>query len=177
VSDDDRALVHRVIAQRDRSALGALYDRHAAYLYRLALRLLAGDEAAAQDAMHDAWVRAYQRLPQFEWRSELRTWLAGFVVNAARERLRAVATLELDETIATDDAALTGIYDRLDLLKALAALSSGYREVLILHDAQGCTHEEIAVLLGIAPGTSKSQLSRARAAMRRLQRESTPART
>jgi RNA polymerase sigma-70 factor (ECF subfamily) len=177
VIDDDRALVGRVVAGRDHSAFGALYDRHGTYLYRLALRLLGGDEAAAEDAAHDAWVRAYVRLPDFQWRSELRTWLAGFVVNAARERQRAVATLDLDDSIAADDSALTGLYDRLDLTKALAALPSGFREVLILHDAEGYTHDDIAALLGIATGTSKSQLSRARAAMRRLLRESTPLRT
>lgn len=174
MSDPDRVLVQRVIARNDRVAFGALYDRYGTYLYRLALRLLAGDEAAAEDAMHDAWLRAYPRLSEFAWRSELRTWLAGFVVNASRERLRAVATLELNETLAVDDAALEGVYDRMDLLKAIAALPAGFREVLILHDAQGYTHEEIAALLGIAEGTSKSQLSRARAAMRRLLRESTP---
>lgn len=177
MTEDDRALVHRVVAHRDRSAFGALYDRHATYLYRLALRLLGGDEAAAEDAMHDAWVRAHRRLAEFAWRSELRTWLAGFVVNAARERLRAAPTQQLDETIAADDVALEGVYDRMDLLKALATLPAGYREVLILHDAQGYTHDDIAELLAIAPGTSKSQLSRARAAMRRLLRETTPIRT
>jgi RNA polymerase sigma-70 factor (ECF subfamily) len=177
VSDDDRTLVRRVLADGDRAAFGALYDRHATYLYRLALRLLAGDEPAAEDAMHDAWVRAGPRLAQFQWHSELRTWLAGFVVNAVRERQRAVVTEELDDTVAADAAPLSDIYDRLDLLKALAALPAGFREVLILHDAEGWTHEDIAARLGIASGTSKSQLSRARAAMRRLLRESTPART
>jgi RNA polymerase sigma-70 factor (ECF subfamily) len=176
VSDDDRALVRRVLADNDRAAFGALYDRHASYLYRLALRLSAGDEPAAEDAMHDAWVRAGSRLAQFQWRSELRTWLAGFVVNAVRERQRVVVTEELDEAVA-EAAPLSDVYDRVDLVKALAALPAGYREVLILHDAEGWTHEEIAERLGIASGTSKSQLSRARAAMRRLLRESTPART
>lgn len=177
MSDDDRALVHRVLADGDRAAFGALYDRHAAYLYRLALRLLAGDEPAAEDAMHDAWVRATPRMAQFQWRSELRTWLAGFVVNAARERQRTVVTQELDDTMSADDAPLSGIHDRIDLVTALATLPPGYREVLVLHDAEGWTHDDIAARLGIAPGTSKSQLSRARAAMRRLLRESTPART
>ena len=57
-----------------------MYERHTTYLYRFALRHTAGDEDDAQDLVHDAWVRAVQRLAVFEWKSQLRTWLAGFVV-------------------------------------------------------------------------------------------------
>ena len=164
---DDRTLVRDAIAG-DRSAFGALYDRHGAYLYRLALRLTAGDEPAAEDVAHDAWVRAFTRLGDFEWRAQLRTWLASFVVNAYRERARREWSHgELDADVAIEDEPLRGTYDRVDLQRALAGLSPGYREVLILHDAEGYTHADIAQLLGIDAGTSKSQLSRARAAMRK----------
>lgn len=166
---DDRRLVDSVIGRRDPRAFGALYDRHTAYLYRLALRLTGGDEVEAQDVVHDAWVRAVERLATFEWRAQLRTWLAGFVINAARERIRSQPEVVLlDEVIAHEEPPLPGGVERVDLERALSALAPGFRQVLVLHDIEGYTHEEIGQLLGIEPGTSKSQLSRARAAMRRL---------
>jgi RNA polymerase sigma-70 factor (ECF subfamily) len=166
--EDDRQLVARVITRRDERAFGALYDRHTTYLYRLALRLTGGDEAEAEDLVHDTWVRATQRLASFKWQAQLRTWLAGFVINIARERTRAEPDDVGFDTIAVDDTPLPGGVERIDLERALSALAPGFRQVLVLHDIEGYTHEEIARVLGIEPGTSKSQLSRARAAMRRL---------
>jgi RNA polymerase sigma-70 factor (ECF subfamily) len=173
--EDDRRLVDRVIRQRDERAFGALYDRHTTYLYRLALRLTGGDELEANDLVHDAWVRATERLSTFQWKAQLRTWLAGFVINAARERRRAEPDdVPLDAVIVADsEPPLAGGFDRVDLERALSALAPGFRQVLVLHDVEGYTHEEIGRLLGIEPGTSKSQLSRARAAMRRLLGEAT----
>ena len=172
--DDDRRLVDRVIRRRDQQAFGALYDRHTTYLYRLALRLTGGNEADANDIVHEAWVRATSRLPAFQWTSQLRTWLAGFVVNADRERRRAVSDdVPLDDDVVGSEPSLAGGFERVDLERALAALAPGFRQVLVLHDVEGYTHEEIGHLLGIEPGTSKSQLSRARAAMRRLLGETT----
>ncbi len=140
-------------------------------MYGLALRLSGGDEPEAQEIVHDAWVRAVERLGSFAWRSELATWLCAIVVNRAREMARQAGRdpgppIE-DLAIGTDDARLTGTFDRLDLERAIGTLAPGYRHVLVLHDVEGYTHEEIAGLLGIAEGTSKSQLARARAAMRR----------
>jgi len=165
--DLDRALAAR-LARGDQAAFGALYDRHTTYLYRFALRLTAGDSAAAEDLVHDAWVLGVERLASFQWRSSLRTWLAAFVVNGARTRWRDDArVLPIDDTHVGGDAPLRGRLERIDLQRALAALAPGFRMVLILHDAEGYTHEEIGRLLDIDAGTSKSQLSRARAAMRR----------
>lgn len=173
--EDDRRLVDRVI-RHDQRAFGTLYDRHTTYLYRLALRLTGGREADASDAVHDAWVRATERLASFQWKSQLRTWLAGFVVNAVREQRRAEPDdVSLDDIVIASEVPLGG-FERVDLERALSALAPGFRQVLVLHDVEGYTHEEIGQLLGIEPGTSKSQLSRARAVMRRLLGE-TPARS
>jgi RNA polymerase sigma factor (sigma-70 family) len=164
----DRRLVARIVARRDSRAFAQLYERHTTYLYRFALRLTGGDESAAQDLVHDAWIRAVERLPSFEWRSRIRTWLAAFVVNGARERARDVRDdAPLDDSYAGDDGPIRGAIDRMDLRRALAGLAPRFRMVLVLHDVEGYTHNEIAGLLDIEPGTSKSQLSRARAAMRR----------
>lgn len=168
--DDDRILVHAVVQRRDERAFASLYDRHTPALYRLALRLTGGSAADAEDITHDAWVRAVERLGTFEWRAALRTWLAAFVIRCAHERHRATtraATVVEDVAAGAEDVALRGSYDRLDLERAIAGLADGFRQVFVLHDVQGYTHEEIADLLGIEPGTSKSQLSRARRVLRR----------
>ena len=170
-SDDeiDRQLVRDLVRHRDDRAFASLYQRHSTYLYRLALRLTAGDADEAQDLVHDAWVRSVQRLAGFEWRSQLRTWLAGFVVTLWRERQRNVSRdVSLDEVPEEEDGRWSHTATRVDIERALAQLPPGFREVLVLHDVEGFTHEDIAGLLGVKPGTSKSQLSRARAAMRRL---------
>ena len=158
-----------VVTRRDERAFATLYDRHTPALYRLALRLTGGSDVEAEEITHDAWVRAVERLATFEWRAALRTWLCAFVVRRARERDRAEARniQPVDDlALGADDMALRGTYDRLDLERAIAGLADGFRQVFVLHDVQGYTHEEIADLLGIEPGTSKSQLFRARRALR-----------
>jgi RNA polymerase sigma-70 factor (ECF subfamily) len=167
---DEQQLITAVVARRDERAFVALYDRHTPYLWRFALRLSAGDEAEASDVVHDAWVRAVERLAGFGNRSALRTWLAGFVLNIVRERARDHAGMvEFDEATAPPaDSGEHAAIARVDVDRALSALAPGYRQMLILHDIEGFTHEEIATMLGIQPGTSKSQLSRARRRAREL---------
>ena len=171
MSEEERALVEVILERRDERAFAALYDRHAAAMYGLALRLTGGNAPEAQAALQDAWVGAVERLATFEWRAALRTWLCGFVVNAARTLTRQAArdpgpSIE-DLPLGHDDARLSGTIARVDLERALTDLPAGYRHVFVLHDVEGYTHDEIATELGITPGTSKSQLSRARAALRR----------
>lgn len=168
--DADRPLVDAIIASGDERAFAALYDRHTPALYRLALRLTGGVESEAAEIAHDAWVEAVERLARFEWRAPLRTWLCAFVVHRWRQLGRAAkrdAGTVQDLGLGADDAELTGVYGRLDLERAIAGLADGYRQVFVLHDVEGYTHDEIADLLGLSPGTSKSQLSRARLALRR----------
>ena len=167
-NSEDRLLAVRLTTRRDPDAFAKLYERHSTTVYRFALRLTAGDEAAAEDLVHDAWVVAVERLASFQWRSSFRTWLSAIVVNLARERRRrADREATLPDEYAADDGPLEGTFDRLDVGRALAGLAPGYRMVLVLHDVEGYTHDEIATMLDIEPGTSKSQLSRARSAMRR----------
>jgi RNA polymerase sigma-70 factor (ECF subfamily) len=153
-------------------AFAALYDEHTPALYGLALRLAGGNARDAEDIVHEAWMRAVGRLADFAGRSALRTWLCGFVVNCWREMVRRRGDREwpLDEAPepGAEDGELTGTFDRLELERGLQALAPGYREVLVLHDVEGYSHEEIAVLRGVAIGTSKSQLARARRALRRM---------
>src|SRR4029077_10110398 len=104
-----------------------------------------GSAADAEDITHEAWGRAVERLGTFEWRGALRPWLSAFVIRRAHERGRAATrTAEPVEELAfgTDDAALRGSYARLALERAIAGLADGFRQVFVLHDVQGYTHEE-----------------------------------
>jgi RNA polymerase sigma-70 factor, ECF subfamily len=131
----------------------------------MALRLAGGDQAEADDLVQDCWVRAVRVLSSFRAESALRTWLCGLLVNVRRERIRSnwrmVELLDADSPAA---AASDG--PPVDLERAIAALPSGARDVFVLHDVYGYKHREIAHMLEIATGTSKSQLTRARALLR-----------
>lgn len=163
----DQDLVARVLAAREETAFRLLYRRHTPMLRRVAIRLAGGQADQADDLVHDVWIRAVERLGVFEWRSRLSTWLTAILFNRVREarRDRAASTLALEDV--DEPAAIDApIDDRLDLESALARLPDGYRAVVTLHDIEGFTHEEVAKLMGIEIGTSKSQLSRARRALR-----------
>ena len=123
----------------------------------------------ADDIIQDVWIRAIERLTHFKWQSSLKTWLSGIAINCCREYNRSRKHTGTDE-IAVDNKILynNNSDSKMDLQKALIKLPEGYREVLLLHDMEGFKHSEISVLLGIDPGTSKSQLHNARKAIKNL---------
>ena len=169
MAEADRALVERFIRGRDEETFREIYRRYTPALYLLALRLLAGSETCAQEAVQETWIRACRLLQSFEWRSSLRTWLTGILINCVREMNHASQSRR--ETSITDElerAVVSEPAERMDLERAIARLPDGYRHVLILHDIEGYTHEEISIQLGIAGGTSKSQLFHARRALRTM---------
>ena len=162
---DDLALVERFLRGRGEEAFRALYRAHTPAMYALALRLTGGDRVEAEDLVQESWVRALTALRTFRAQSALRSWLCGVLVNVRRGRTRAdwriVDTPDVEPLAETNgpDAAI-------DLERAIAALPEGARDVFVLHDVHGYTHREIADLLGIVEGTSKSQLNRARSLLR-----------
>ena len=170
----DRELAEAYLAARDEAAFRALYRRHAPALWRMALRLARGSEDEARDLVQETWLRAARRLSTFRWESALSTWLVSIALNCDRERRRVSGR----ETSYGDvEAGEKGVREApsketparvepVDLARAIDALPDGYRQVLILHDIEGYTHDEIGGLLGVQPGTSKSQLHRARASVR-----------
>ena len=164
----DRALADCVRRDRDEGAFRALYGRHTPALFQLALRLMAGNEPEAEEAVQETWIRAVEKLEQFRWESSLRTWLKAIAVNVCRQayRRRAREWSEVTEDMLSVPSGEPTL--RIDLERAIAALPPGYRSVIILHDVEGHTHEEIGRLLTISPGTSKAQLFRARRAVRAL---------
>lgn len=168
---EERALVDRAKAG-DRIAMGQLYKAHARRVYAV-VRRLAGDDDLAADLSQDAWVRAFERLHLYRGDAAFGTWIHRLATNVALNRLRRRTKRPEVERAAlgmptyekpSDDAVIS----RRMLSEALDRLPEGYRRVLLLHDVEGWTHEEIGESLGIASGTSKSQLHKARARMQQL---------
>jgi RNA polymerase sigma-70 factor (ECF subfamily) len=166
----DRTLVEAVARDGDEVAFRELYRRHTPRLYPLVLRVVGGVEMDAEDVVQEAWIRATAGMGRFRGESSFGTWLTAIGLNAARDHLRRRgrwgATEDVDHVEIAVPAAPHG--QRLDLERAIALLPPGCRTVLVLHDIEGYTHEEIAGQLGIAVGTSKSQLFAARRAARTL---------
>ena len=159
----------RRAADGDAQAIRALYDRYAPRVYAV-VRRIAGDDDLAQDYAQEAWIRAIRALPSFRGDSRFSTWLHRIAVNAALQALRKAETRRKHEgPTPTDIPIAPSTTDSLlqrKLERALDGLPEGMRRVLILHDVEGYTHEEIGDVLGVTAGTSKSQLFKARAKMR-----------
>lgn len=173
----DAELVEQVVTQGSEAAFRLLYRRHSGRLYQLHLRFAGGVVADAEDLLQETWLRAARLLPVFRRDGPLLPWLRGIALNVVREWLRR-SRREASRASAIDPddvpAAERDVLARMDLDAAIAALPEGYRAVLVLHDVEGLTHAEIAEALGLAVGTTKSQLFDARRAMRRRLEGSTP---
>lgn len=159
----------------DPLAVRTLYERYASRVFTV-VRRIAGDDDLAQDYAQEAWIRAFRALPGFRGDSRFSTWVHRIAVNAALQAVRSAGNREKRETELPETIPVAPtprdvlLEDRLQ--EAMDRLPEGMRRVLILHDVEGFTHEEIGELLGVNPGTSKSQLFKARARMRTLLRGS-----
>jgi RNA polymerase sigma-70 factor, ECF subfamily len=164
-------------SEGDARAIRTLYDRFSPRVYAV-VRRIAGDDDLAQDYAQEAWIRAIRALPTFRGDSRFSTWLHRIAVNAALQAVRKSKTREkreapvTPESLGPKDAAVPpkqgDAFLQMRLSRALDELPEGMRRVLILHDVEGYTHEEIGEVLGVTAGTSKSQLSKARAKMRNM---------
>ena len=138
---------------------------------------MAGDEELARDFTQETFVRAFDRLAGFRGDAALGTWLHAIGVSVALNGLRKVRRFAAREA-PLDEALHVGVPGREAepdlkerLARAIAALPEGYRTVFLMHDVEGFTHEEIGAALGVATGTSKAQLFRARARLREALRD------
>ena len=170
--DSDRELVQAYVRGRGEAEFRTLYRRHTPALYRMAYRLAGA--SAAEDAVQETWCRAAKAIAQFQWRSALLTWLTGILIHCCRETWNSNAgVLKLPVDVEHEEPEIEN-HTAIDLERGIQALPPGYREILVLHDVEGFTHAEIAKALAIMPGTSKSQLARARRVLRqRLEGEET----
>jgi RNA polymerase sigma-70 factor (ECF subfamily) len=157
----------------DVAAFEQLYRAHSSAVYALCRRMV-GDERESRDLLQDVFVRTWQRLPTFRGQSALGTWIHRLAVNVVLERLRSAKRDSLrfiddaDEAPARSTSSERQLDNAMDLDRALVQLPAGARSVFVLHDIHGYSHEEIAQMTGIAPGTARAQLWRARRALMRL---------
>ena len=168
---EDAQLARRA-AGADVAAFEALYRRHHRRVHGVILRLVGHASARAEDLTQEAFVRAWQALPTFRFESAVSTWLHRMAVNTALMELRARRSRpqadddeDALESLSMPDTAGRAVLGR-DLERAVATLPPRARAVLVLHDVEGWKHEEIAAELGMAVGSSKAQLHRARGLLR-----------
>lgn len=168
--DDDRDLARRA-GSGDTAAFERLYRRYSGRVYAVCLRL-AGNAALAEDCAQDAFVKAWQSLAGFRGESSFGTWLHRIAVNTVLERhrtqLRQAAWFTLKDEDAVNAVPDPGSGPELgmDLEEAIAALPPAARMVFVLFDVEGHSHEEIAELTGLAVGTCKAHVHRARQLLR-----------
>ena len=150
-------------------AFEALYRRHAPRVYGLCLRMT-GHHHTAEDCVQEAFVQAWRNLPRFETRSAFGTWLHRIAVNSVlqqarrrSEQLGGVDSVEREVADVLEDRTAADPGRARDIEAAIATLPPGARHVLVLAGIYGYSHEESASMLGIAVGTCKAQLHRARA--------------
>lgn len=165
--DWEQALVQRACAG-DARAFERLYREHAGRVYGLCLRMTR-DAQLAEDCVQDTFINAWRALPRFEVRSSLSTWLHRIAVNVSLAKRRksspAEALPEDDEGIAADWMLETPVEVE-EIETAIEGLPDGARDALVLHALYGYSHGEAAHMLGIAEGTCKAQLHRARRLLR-----------
>ena len=164
----DSALIAAAVGGAE-AAFRELFRRHTPHLLQFVARVLRKSAGEAEDVVQDTWIRAYPALVTFRNESSFSTWLCSIGLRAAldsmRRNRRHAADALFDDDWAQEPPRNE---DRMDIESAIARLAPGYRMVLVLHDVEGFTHEEIGMQLGIAPGTSKAQLFKARRVMRAL---------
>ena len=166
--DDEETRLALARAQAgDAGAFARLYRDHHRKIYALCLRLTA-DRGAAEELTQDTFVKAWQRLDSFRGEARFSTWLHRIAVNTSISHRRKRAWLSLrpafDDETPADSTPVPGLARDLD--RAIARLPTRARHVFVLIDVEGYSHEETASALGMAVGTSKAHLHRARELLR-----------
>lgn len=166
----EEGLIERA-AQGDPLAVRTLYERHAPRVFAVVRRIV-GDDHRAEDCAQEAWINALRGLPEFRRDARFGTWIHRIAVNQALQMQRRAGTRRDREEEMPDHVPVAPM--RRDVLledriaEALDRVPERMRQVLVLHDVEGYTHDEIGDLMGVSAGTSKSQLFKARARMREL---------
>jgi len=158
----------------DVGAFEALYRQHAPRLYSLASRM-AGSVDEGEDLLQEIFLQAYRKLGSFKGDAALGTWLYRLAINhcldfvRSRQAKNTKLTGTLDDESSFEPAAPRDTpIARLDLERAIASLPEGCRAAFVLHDVEGFDHREVGHMLGIAEGTSKSQVFKARMKLRAM---------
>jgi RNA polymerase sigma-70 factor (ECF subfamily) len=165
----DREFVEGVL-NGDKAAQRQFYDRHVDRVFSLALRMT-GQELAARDCTQTTFIRLFDKLKTYRGDAALATWVHAVAVSVvlewrrsfAREKAR-VVPIEMLDAIAAPAVPVTVIDE--GVCRAIDALASRYKTVVVMHDIEGYTHDEIGAALGITAAASKVRLSRARRKLR-----------
>jgi RNA polymerase sigma-70 factor (ECF subfamily) len=182
MSDAGRAAEAELVARCRNGELDAFEDVYRQYstrLYNLAFRMV-GNAADADDLLQEIFLTAYRKLDTFRGASALGTWLYRLGMNVCLDRLRSKAARQdhatdlLDDRIGHTAHETRMSVNRLDLERAIKALPEGSRAAFLLHDVEGFDHHEVGRILGIAEGTSKSQVHKARLRIREFLRQPAP---
>jgi len=163
----------------DADAFEELYRQHARRLFSLVVRMI-GSVEDAEDLLQEVFLQAHRKLAGFRGESTLGTWLYRLTMNHCLDHLRGRQAKMSRATDSLDDEgtvepmapapAVPAAVSRMDLEKAIGALPPGSRAAFLLHDVEGFEHREIAGILGVSEGTSKSQVHKARLKLRAMLR-------
>ena len=156
-------------------AFEGLYRQHAPRLFALACRM-AGSRDRAEDLLQEIFLQAFRKLDTFKGEAAIGTWLYRLALNHCVDYVRSRAarltrvtdSFDPEDAAGVPGAAATHPLTRLALDRAIEQLPDGCRAAFVLHDVEGFEHAEVARLLGIAEGTSKSQVFKARMKLRAL---------
>ena len=157
----DAELVVEFLQTRAEQSFRSLYHRYTNTLYLFALRLSGGLHQDAEYFVQETWISAIRKLPDFNRELSLRNWLMGIASFCYKELARKNRSIDIDVP-----PQHTPGNPHTDLERLIRSLPDGCRQILVLHDLYGYTHDEIASILGIHAGTSKSQLFEARQKLR-----------
>lgn len=158
--------------QGNRKMQQALYDRFASKMYGVCLRY-AGNTDEAQDILQEGFIKIFKKIGSFRSEGSFEGWVRRIFVNTSIEHFRKKNYLQpiTEKEEDTVEGKYLSVLDTLaekDIISLVQQLSPGYRTVFNMYVIEGYTHKEIADMLGISEGTSKSQLSRAKLILQRL---------
>ena len=172
----------RAAGEGDITAFEELYQRHNRRVYSVCLRMT-HNVSEAEDLTQEAFIQLFRKIGSFRGDSAFTTWLHRLTVNQVlmhfrKKSVKLERTTEEGETPVqivqgSENPNRMPVLDRISLDRAIAKLPPGYRSVFVLHDIEGHEHEDISRMLGVAVGTSKSQLHKARMKLRGLLKSST----
>ncbi len=171
-SRPDQTRLAALAARGDVSAFEELYRLNVGRVYALCLRM-SGDPSLSEELVQETFVRAWRKLGSFRGASAFSTWLHRVTVNVVLGHRRSADRRGVHLSGQVEDEAPDRLApavhpgQTIDLERAISGLPEGARTVFILHDIEGFHHEEISGLAGIAVGTSKAQLHRARKLLRK----------
>lgn len=176
-ADTPDLLLAQMAAENNIAAFEMLYERHHRRVYSLCLRMT-NSQIEAEDLTQEVFIQLFRKIGSFRGDSAFSTWLHRMTVNQVLMyfRRRSVKNEKTSESGEIPEQTVSGtenprkmpVVDKIALKNAVAQLPNGYRNVFILHDVQGYEHEEVAKIMGISVGTSKSQLHKARLKLRGL---------